>query len=120
MLLWKLLVVADIVLNASYWLAVAKRHEHLGPSDYWTIPIGLIGTAGLVIYAFSLPAISRIFWRYFVAVLAVSGASVIAKAINKDDINLGTVIGGLLALALLGFTCVAAFRLGGSQWMISS
>ena len=117
MLLWKLLVVADLLILASYIVAVWKRHEHFGRSDYLTVPIGAVGTAGLITYAFSLPTLSPVFWRIFLPVLAVSGAWEMTRAVNKEGFNLGTAIGGLIALALVGFTSIALFRLGGSHWV---
>lgn len=117
MLLWKLLVVADLLVLVGYSAAVWKRQECIHGSDLVTLPINLVGTIGLIIYAFSIPPPWSEFWRLFLPIFAASGAWEISAAMNTDHFNVGTVIGAALALILVGFTSVAVYRLGGSHWI---
>ena len=117
LILWKLLVAADLLLLTGYLVAVWKRQEHVRNFDYATIPVSLIRTIGLIFYAFSISAVSPTFWRFFLPVFVVSGAWEISAAVNTDDFEVGTAIGGVFALVLVGLTSVALYRLGGSHWL---
>ncbi len=117
MLFWKLLVAIDVLINIGYWRAVWKGTEQIRGFDVVSVPVGLIGTIGLAIYAFSLPSPSPIVWRYVLPAVVASGAWEIASAASKSDFDAGTLIAIGLAMLLVGFTSVALYRLGGSSWI---
>ena len=116
MLFWKLLVAADLLITIAYWLAVWKGREHPHGFDFASLPVGIIGTMGLVTYAFELPTLHPALWKAFLPIFLISGTWEIAAAIKKSDFDVGEIIGLLLAFLLVGFTSIALYRLGGFSW----
>lgn len=117
MLFWKLLVAIDLLIGAGYSVAIWKRRERGHGFDFVSIAVGLAGTAGLILYAFSLPAISALFWRAFLPVFIASCAWEVADVTRGKRLLIETVVGVVPALLLVGFMSVALYRLGGSQWI---
>ena len=95
-----------------YWRGVTNRRYPLHKFDIVTIPVGIIGSVGLIIYAFTLPPISPGFWRWFLPVFAVSEAWEITAAIKDEAIDVGAIVGATLGIMILGLMCVAIFRIG--------
>ena len=117
MLFWKIFAVIDVLINLGYWHAVATGRERLTRLDVLTVPVGLIGTVGVILYAFALSTIPEQFWHYFLPIFIGIAGWEIAKAACKPEAEIGTFIGVALAIALVGFTSVALYRLGGSTWI---
>jgi hypothetical protein len=117
MLFWKLFVVLDVAINIGYWHAVLTGREGLGRYDKITIPIGLVGSLGLISYAFSLPILWDWFWQFFLPIYMLDACWEVAKAINRPEPNPGTYIGAGLSILIIGFTSIALYRLGGANWI---
>lgn len=117
MLFWKLIVAVDVLVISGYWVAVWKGKERIAGFDFVSLPIGLLGTLGLGMYAFSLPTLSDLFWRYFLPFFIASAAWEVTGAANTPDFDAGTLVGVGLALLLIGLTAIAIYRLGGSAWI---
>ena len=117
MLFWKLFAVVDVLINMGYWHAIATGRERLTRIDVLTVPVGLIGTVGVISYAFSLSAVPMQFWHYFLPIFIGIAGWEIAEAARKSDAEIGTFIGVSLVIALAGFTSVALYRLGESKWI---
>jgi hypothetical protein len=117
MLFWKLIVAVDLLVISGYWVAVWKGKERITGFDFVSLPIGLLGSLGLTMYAFSLTTPSVLFWRYFLPVFIASAAWEVAKAANTPDFDAGTLLGVCVALLLIGLTAIALYRLGGSTWI---
>lgn len=117
MLFWKLFVAADLLIFGAYGYAIGTGKERLRRSDFVTIPVGLIGLMGLIIYAFSLPKFATLAWRIFLPIFVASAAWEIADAANKPHFDVGRAIGVAMATVIAGFTSIALYRLGGSLWI---
>ena len=114
MLFWKVFAVLDVLVQLGYWRALLTGRERAQPFDIITIPVALIGTFGVICYAFSRPTLPPSFWPYFLPVLIGVAGWEIAKVINKSERNIETLIAVALVVTMVGLTSVAVYRLGGS------
>ena len=118
MLFWKIFALVDVLINIGYWRAIWMGNHRLERSDILAVPTGLVGTFGVIAYAFSLPAGPQIVWRCVLPIVLFSAAWEIASVVANDpDPDAGTAIGVLLVILLAGFTSVALYRLSGSAWV---
>ena len=117
MFFWKVFVVVDLLIAAGYWWAVWKGKQRPHAFDIVSIPVGVLGSLGLIMYAFSLPTPSQLIWRAFLPIFIASSAWEIATAVKNEGISAEAVFGVAPALLLVGFTSVALYRLGGSHWV---
>jgi len=118
MLFWKILAVVDVIINLGYWSAIWVGSHRMERSDFLLVPAGLLGTVGVIAYAFSLRTASPLVWRLALPIVLASAAWEIAAVVANDrDPNFGTVVGVAIVTLLAGFTSVALYRLGGSEWI---
>jgi hypothetical protein len=117
MLFWKLFAGVDVLVAVGYLWSVWSCRESFRLFDAIGTAVWLVGSGGMIIYAFSLPAISQPLWRAFLPIFLAVGAWEISAEVKRGRIRPATLAGIVVGLLVVSVNSVALYRLGGSHWL---
>ena len=116
MLFWKLFAAVCVLVTLAYWRDVLTEKYKLERFDLLWSPVDLLATAGVVIYAFSLPSLPAWAWLCLFPLFIASVAAEMMSIVRNSELDSGTWVGLAVALLLAGFTAVAVSRLAEPAW----